>query len=190
MLCAVDSCTREARARGWCKMHWKRWRTHGDPNYSRPAPPPKPSCAVDDCGRPKHAYVYCSKHYQRWKANGDPNIVGDHYPGRPRLDRPSYAGAHKRLLRERGRAANYACATCGSPAHEWSYNGGDPEEFIEDYRGTLIAYSTDQDLYSPRCRPCHRRMDGSLIRDRDAAGRWTSSGEPSTVIHLIEEDRP
>lgn len=190
MLCAVDSCTREARARGWCKMHWKRWRTHGDPNYSRPAPPPKPSCAVDDCGRPKHAYVYCSKHYQRWKANGDPSIVGDHYPGRPRLDRPSYAGAHKRLLRERGRAANYACATCGSPAHEWSYNGGDPEGFIEDYRGTLIAYSTDQDLYSPRCRPCHRRMDGSLIRDRDAAGRWASSGEPSTVIHLIEKDKP
>jgi len=29
--CSIDGCERISRARGWCKMHWKRWRTHGDP---------------------------------------------------------------------------------------------------------------------------------------------------------------
>jgi hypothetical protein len=30
-ICNVDLCQRQSDARGWCKMHWKRWRKHGDP---------------------------------------------------------------------------------------------------------------------------------------------------------------
>lgn len=29
-ICAVVDCEREARARGWCNPHYKRWRKHGD----------------------------------------------------------------------------------------------------------------------------------------------------------------
>lgn len=29
--CAVDGCHRDAKARGWCKTHWLRWRKTGDP---------------------------------------------------------------------------------------------------------------------------------------------------------------
>jgi len=29
--CDVDDCKRLAESRGWCAMHYKRWRTHGDP---------------------------------------------------------------------------------------------------------------------------------------------------------------
>lgn len=29
--CSVDGCERSARARGWCPMHYSRWRHHGDP---------------------------------------------------------------------------------------------------------------------------------------------------------------
>lgn len=31
MTCSVDGCERTARARGWCGMHWQRWRRTGDP---------------------------------------------------------------------------------------------------------------------------------------------------------------
>lgn len=31
MTCAVDGCDRPSRARGWCGMHWQRWRRNGDP---------------------------------------------------------------------------------------------------------------------------------------------------------------
>lgn len=29
--CTVEGCDRDARARGWCGMHWQRWRRTGDP---------------------------------------------------------------------------------------------------------------------------------------------------------------
>lgn len=29
--CAVSDCTRPIRCRGWCSMHYQRWKAHGDP---------------------------------------------------------------------------------------------------------------------------------------------------------------
>ena len=30
-LCSIDGCGREHDARGWCQMHYKRWKRHGGP---------------------------------------------------------------------------------------------------------------------------------------------------------------
>lgn len=30
--CSVEGCNRPVCARGWCSMHWQRWRDRGDPN--------------------------------------------------------------------------------------------------------------------------------------------------------------
>jgi hypothetical protein len=38
MICAVEGCDREVRARGWCNMHYARWYRHGDPLALRPKP--------------------------------------------------------------------------------------------------------------------------------------------------------
>lgn len=38
-LCSVAPCTRRAGARGYCAMHWKRWRKHGDPTTSHRSRP-------------------------------------------------------------------------------------------------------------------------------------------------------
>lgn len=186
--CSIDGCDKPARGRGWCVKHWKRWRTHGDPLYVRPAPLPPPRCAVADCNKPKHGFIYCSKHYQRYVKSGDPLISGDHYPGRPRIAEPSYDGVHKRLSREKGAAAARFCVDCGGQADEWSYDGGCPHELVGEVRGSILAYSVDQSRYSPRCRPCHRAMDDSLLRDRNADGRW-APGNPGVTIHSIRTDR-
>jgi hypothetical protein len=30
-VCAIEGCAKAARQRGWCPMHYQRWRHHGDP---------------------------------------------------------------------------------------------------------------------------------------------------------------
>lgn len=31
MKCSVEGCDKSLQARGWCSMHYYRWRIHGDP---------------------------------------------------------------------------------------------------------------------------------------------------------------
>lgn len=106
--CSINGCEKPSAGRGWCSTHWLRWRKHGNPNYLAPLPPQcRPQhigCRADECGRPHHAQGWCSMHAARVKKSGDPNVVGPRHPGRKRLERPSYDGAHKRVSRERGRA--------------------------------------------------------------------------------------
>lgn len=46
VVCTVEGCGRDIRARGWCEPHYRRWKNHGDvyadvpiaPNSGRPLP--------------------------------------------------------------------------------------------------------------------------------------------------------
>ena len=42
--CSMDGCEKHEFARGWCSMHWARWRAHGDPTI------------VKKRGRPSEAF--------------------------------------------------------------------------------------------------------------------------------------
>lgn len=76
-----------------------------------------------------------------------------------RGDGVGYLGMHDRIRSLRGRARDHACIDCDKPARDWSYNGGDPNEKRAQVNGSLLAYSTDPDRYSPRCSKCHKRYD-------------------------------
>lgn len=176
--CSIADCEQASRARGYCHKHWKRWRKHGDPSVVLVSSKPKyVGCAVVGCETKHHAHGYCSTHATRYKTNGDPLVVGEHYPGRPRLAQPTYGGVHKRLSLEKGKARAHLCVDCGKRAHEWSYDGGCPNELFETLDKSPIAYSTDLSLYSPRCHPCHRGRDASLNRERRANGQWAATKE-------------
>lgn len=33
--CSIEGCAKKAFGRGWCHMHWNRWRRHGDPLFTK-----------------------------------------------------------------------------------------------------------------------------------------------------------
>lgn len=176
--CKIEGCDKPRAGRGWCDMHWKRWKKHGDPLVTSPrgGHNRKGPCSIPGCDRKYHSRGYCSYHRYRDEKYGDPLHAGPGKSlGRRRVEVPSYAGIHKRIFYDRGRASQYLCVGCGSQAEEWSYNGGCPNEYTEKVRGVVMAYSTDQNRYSPRCKKCHRLMDLSTDRERDGKGRFTST---------------
>lgn len=74
-----------------------------------------------------------------------------------KLEQVSYAGAHSRVTKARGRASSYPCRDCGAPAAEWSYDHEDPAELVDPERGG--AHSGDPSHYDPRCHSCHSLFD-------------------------------
>ena len=178
--CRIDGCERPSQGRGLCKMHWSRWKKHGDPLKSlHPSEYNiKQNCTVDGCTRPYHTKGYCSYHGYRVRKYGNPLAQGSgRNTGRSRMETPSYSGMHKRLFYDRGKASQFKCADCGRQAEEWSYSGGDKNEQWDKVRGSWVAYSTDQSLYAPRCKRCHRKRDDSLTREHDVKGRFAKTPE-------------
>lgn len=162
--CSIEGCGRPSRGRGWCSMHWSRWRKSGDPLYV-----PQngvdwnvaTQCQVEGCDTKAHAHAYCSKHLTRWLKHGDPSVVLP-ITGRPTVGpHPGFGAIHHRLRRVRGPAAAHACSIdCQGPAAEWSYDGSDPSPlFGLAGNKTPMPYSLDLSRYAPRCVPCHRRFD-------------------------------
>src|SRR5215467_10630314 len=70
-----------------------------------------------------------------------------------------YWRRHRRVVRHRGRARNYACADCGGQAREWATIHGRDGESPDDYR--------------PLCNRCHFWYDGKTLQRR---GEQSSNG--------------
>lgn len=73
-----------------------------------------------------------------------------------------YFGAHQRIRKVRGRAADYLCEECGEVrAKQWAYNHEDPNELTMPHpnRDATLVYSLDPSFYIPLCAPCHKLFD-------------------------------
>ena len=84
----------------------------------------------------------------------------------------SYATVHHQLRRTRGRASEYRCQLCPSPATQWAYDHKDPDECmgVFDSTGRLAPYSLDPAHYLPLCKPCHTHLDKPPPRNRASRG--------------------
>jgi hypothetical protein len=71
--CSIEGCPKRATTRGWCPMHYQRWRTWGSTD-PRPVAPPS-VCSVDECEKLVRRNQLCDMHDQRQKKYGDPLIV-------------------------------------------------------------------------------------------------------------------
>jgi hypothetical protein len=138
------------------------------------------SCTVPGCEARRYAHGWCVTHYRRWQRHGD---VRAGIPVRRRTrSGDSYAAVRGRLVRERGPAAEQACADCTGPAACWSYEGTDPDERIDSMRGT--RYSLELARYRPRCRYCHRRF--LTTRAELSPDRRATRGTPFDIERAAE----
>ena len=71
-----------------------------------------------------------------------------------------YEAAHWRVKALKGSASGHRCLDCQERAMDWSYNGGCAREAIDPQNG--CAYSPNPEMYSPRCRSCHRQYDAAM----------------------------
>lgn len=69
--CAIEGCGKKHLARGWCAMHYTRWREHGDPGVVTRGKNVGP-CSVDGCVTEPASRGWCRAHYKRWANHGDP----------------------------------------------------------------------------------------------------------------------
>lgn len=62
--CDSPGCERKHEARGYCSMHYQRFKQ--TPEFAAAA------CSMPDCNSPSHSRGWCRAHYQRWRTTGDP----------------------------------------------------------------------------------------------------------------------
>lgn len=74
--CSVPECENGGYlTRGWCKMHYARYRRHGHPGTAKKQHSVSnagKTCTVEGCGKPVDSVGYCTAHYKRHLRWGDP----------------------------------------------------------------------------------------------------------------------
>lgn len=65
--CKIANCKREYRAKGYCGVHYKKWR-HGEYGVAR-----YKTCNSMDCRKPMsvNRHGYCEEHYQSFYVKGE-----------------------------------------------------------------------------------------------------------------------
>lgn len=73
--CSIEGCENRCVGRGWCSMHYYRWKRTGDPELVVFPKSETGLCTFDGCEGKHLAGGYCVTHYTRFKRHGDPATV-------------------------------------------------------------------------------------------------------------------
>ena len=62
--CKIEDCSDPVSGRGWCSMHWQRWKHNGDPLIVKRRAKQAAVCEKPDCGEPGYNRGLCLSHYR------------------------------------------------------------------------------------------------------------------------------
>lgn len=185
-ICSIDGCEQLHHARGFCRNHWKHWKTHGDPLIvrSRWDSYQKPVCSVDGCGRESLARGLCGGHYRRSRyyngINADVPLQLQRSRGLTPVETFRYFMPEQPpsegcwlwtgSVHDFG-YGTFMCQGVHVYAHRVSY-----ELFIGPIpKGLLVRHRCDN---PPCCQPAHLLpgTDADNVRDMDERGRRVAAG--------------
>ena len=83
--CVVEGCVRKNHSLGFCRLHYRRWKTTGETGPATIIKLPNGTnrnslCTVEGCDRRPQARGLCSMHYARWSNSGDPGEAESRAP--------------------------------------------------------------------------------------------------------------
>jgi hypothetical protein len=81
MDCSIKNCPRRYYAKSFCKMHYVRWRRHGDPLIAFTSAGNRRIEACTICGGQVFGRGLCRIHWKRWRKYGDPLLTKNAPPG-------------------------------------------------------------------------------------------------------------
>lgn len=67
--CSIDGCEGPHKAHGWCHMHYRRWKRHGDPTKTVRSSQAD-VCQASGCDEKPLARSLCNKHLKRQRVHG------------------------------------------------------------------------------------------------------------------------
>lgn len=70
-ICSIDKCDKKVKCRGWCRLHYERWKRNGNPEKSLITI----GCSITGCSKKHQARGLCVMHYERFRQHGNPQIV-------------------------------------------------------------------------------------------------------------------
>lgn len=80
-VCQIEDCGEDAIARGWCEMHYQRWRRTGSTDVQSRTKNQGEECSVQGCKRPARTKGLCPMHYGRKYRTGEVGPAGSKRAG-------------------------------------------------------------------------------------------------------------
>jgi len=79
--CKIDGCKRPYKSKGYCGVHYRKWRRgelDSKPRYK--------TCSEENCNKPMFKMGYCEQHYSAWIASKHPERAKAESSAKPAIE--------------------------------------------------------------------------------------------------------